>query len=334
MSSPVSVFGPGNQSTSASSMTSPVSGSRSRRSAARRGSGTPPSAVERIAARAARRCAPPRSRPAGGRRRARRWWGGEADIVPCVYHLTAPRQPDFARDAAPLGNVIRLTWRGPVLASLPSAMGNGDVEAVIAGLTAHRFARPGIRGPRRRCTIIARNGPESIDAAGTILRTVPGRSGPLESGRLSSRRAQDGHRLAHGQFRCSRSAATRSRQSSASRATRSRRCAIGAYSGPDAGSARLRRRVSQDIVAVYDDKRRTIYLPEEWTGETPAEMSVLVHEMVHHLQNEAYTKFPCPQAREQLAYAAQQRWLEAHGRTLEDEFRLDPMTLLVTTRCM
>jgi hypothetical protein len=92
--------------------------------------------------------------------------------------------------------------------------------------------------------------------------------------------------------------------------------------------------VSQDIVAVYDDKRRTIYLPEEWTGETPAEMSVLVHEMVHHLQNEAYTKFPCPQAREQLAYAAQQRWLEAHGQTLEEQFQLDPMTLLLTTRCM
>jgi hypothetical protein len=92
--------------------------------------------------------------------------------------------------------------------------------------------------------------------------------------------------------------------------------------------------VSQDIVAVYDDKRRTIYLPEDWTGETPAEMSVLVHEMVHHLQNEARATFPCPQAREQLAYAAQQRWLEAHGRTLEDEFQLDPMTLLVTTRCM
>ena len=78
----------------------------------------------------------------------------------------------------------------------------------------------------------------------------------------------------------------------------------------------------------------TIYLPADWTGSTPAEVSVLVHEMVHHLQNVANTKFECPQAREQLAYAAQQRWLGLFDRTLEDEFQLDPFTLLVTTRCM
>jgi hypothetical protein len=39
--------------------------------------------------------------------------------------------------------------------------------------------------------------------------------------------------------------------------------------------------------AVYDDRTRTIFLPDTWTGETPADLSVLVHEMVHHLQNSA-----------------------------------------------
>jgi hypothetical protein len=87
-------------------------------------------------------------------------------------------------------------------------------------------------------------------------------------------------------------------------------------------------------VAIYDRSEATIYLPLAWTGRTPAELSVLVHEMVHHLQNVAQTKFECPQAREQLAYAAQQRWLGLFGRTLEDEFQIDPFTLLVTTRCM
>src|SRR5665648_166313 len=38
------------------------------------------------------------------------------------------------------------------------------------------------------------------------------------------------------------------------------------------------------IVAFYDMPQRTIYLAEGWTGKTPAESSVLVHEMVHHLQ--------------------------------------------------
>lgn len=87
-------------------------------------------------------------------------------------------------------------------------------------------------------------------------------------------------------------------------------------------------------VAIYDRGESTIYLPLQWTGTTPAEVSVLVHEMVHHLQNVAQTRFECPQAHEELAYAAQQRWLGLFGRTLEAEFQIDPFTLLVTTRCM
>ncbi len=90
----------------------------------------------------------------------------------------------------------------------------------------------------------------------------------------------------------------------------------------------------QETVALYDDRDNTIYLPTNWAGRTPAEVSVLVHEMVHHLQNVAKTKFDCPQAREQLAYAAQQKWLGLFGRNLEDEFQIDPFTLLVMTRCM
>ncbi|MBI4273252.1 MAG: hypothetical protein HY659_00940, partial [Rhizobiales bacterium] len=43
--------------------------------------------------------------------------------------------------------------------------------------------------------------------------------------------------------------------------------------------------VGHDVFAIYDDLSRTIYLPENWAGKTPAEVSVLVHELVHHLQN-------------------------------------------------
>jgi hypothetical protein len=91
---------------------------------------------------------------------------------------------------------------------------------------------------------------------------------------------------------------------------------------------------ARDIVATYDDATRTIYLPEGWLGETPAELSVLVHEMVHHLQNAAQRKYECPQEREQAAFAAQERWLARHERSLASEFELDPFTLLVRTRCM
>ena len=88
-----------------------------------------------------------------------------------------------------------------------------------------------------------------------------------------------------------------------------------------------------DLVAAYDDRTRTIYLPRRWTGGTAAELSVLVHEMVHHLQSSAGARFECAEAREKTAYEAQARWLAAFGSGLEAEFGVDPLTLLVRTRC-
>jgi hypothetical protein len=89
-----------------------------------------------------------------------------------------------------------------------------------------------------------------------------------------------------------------------------------------------------NVHGIYDDRSRTIYLPAEWTGSSPADVSVLVHEMVHHIQNVNAMKYDCPEAREKVAYRAQARWLELFGRSLADDFGLDPMTLLVRTKCM
>ena len=90
----------------------------------------------------------------------------------------------------------------------------------------------------------------------------------------------------------------------------------------------------RDTVALYEDNSRTIYLREDWTGATPAETSVLVHEMVHHLQNLAGEKFECAQAREKPAYAAQKKWLETAGLDFFQEFETDPMTLMLRTACV
>lgn len=88
-----------------------------------------------------------------------------------------------------------------------------------------------------------------------------------------------------------------------------------------------------DIVAVYDDEARTIYLPDGWTGKTAAELSVLVHEMVHHLQNLSGQKFACLEERENMAYRAQARWLGLSGGNLEKDFGVDPFTVLARTTC-
>jgi len=86
-------------------------------------------------------------------------------------------------------------------------------------------------------------------------------------------------------------------------------------------------------IALYDDEARTIYLPTGWTGATPAEFSILVHEMVHHLQNSAGAGFECPEAREKMAYESQARWLAMFGSDLAAGFGIDPLTLLVRTSC-
>jgi hypothetical protein len=89
----------------------------------------------------------------------------------------------------------------------------------------------------------------------------------------------------------------------------------------------------RDTVALYEDNSRTIYLREGWTGATAAEISVLVHEMVHHLQNLRGEKFECAQTREKPAYAAQIKWLEAAGLDFFREFETDPITLMLRTVC-
>jgi len=89
----------------------------------------------------------------------------------------------------------------------------------------------------------------------------------------------------------------------------------------------------REVVAVYDDAAGTIYLPEGWSGNTPAELSVLVHEMVHHLQNRGKLKFECPRQREKLAYQAQEQWLQLFGHDLEHDFEIDPFTRLVMSSC-
>jgi hypothetical protein len=88
------------------------------------------------------------------------------------------------------------------------------------------------------------------------------------------------------------------------------------------------------VVAVYDTQSQTIYLPENWSGKSAADQSILVHEMVHHLQKLAGMRFECPAAREKVAYLAQDKWLERFGLSLEREFELDMFTVVVSSACM
>ena len=87
------------------------------------------------------------------------------------------------------------------------------------------------------------------------------------------------------------------------------------------------------IVAFYNDQTKTIYISDTWAGRTAAELSVLVHEMVHHLQYVAGTRYECPAEREKLAYEAQEKWLGLFGLNLESEFEINGLALLISTSC-
>jgi hypothetical protein len=91
---------------------------------------------------------------------------------------------------------------------------------------------------------------------------------------------------------------------------------------------------SSDIISFYSNEAKTIYLIDGWTGKTPAELSIVVHEMVHHLQSTGQLKFACPQEREELAYKAQERWLAQFGEhDLLRDFQMDPFTVLIKSKC-
>lgn len=62
---------------------------------------------------------------------------------------------------------------------------------------------------------------------------------------------------------------------------------------------------------LYDAESGTIYLVTPWSADTPEDVAVLLHELVHHRQ--APHHFYCGPAREPAAYKAQSDWLVERG---------------------
>jgi hypothetical protein len=87
------------------------------------------------------------------------------------------------------------------------------------------------------------------------------------------------------------------------------------------------------LIAIYDPRTKTILLSESWSGSTAAATSVIVHELVHHLQRESGKQYGCVQEQEEQAFAIQEAWLAEHGTSLEAEFGIDPFTRLVAALC-
>lgn len=115
---------------------------------------------------------------------------------------------------------------------------------------------------------------------------------------------------------------------------RMRRRGFATHGDTPRGDKSEQRTADGDILALYDDARRTIHLSSEWNGTTDAGISVLVHEMVHHLQNMAGLRYNCAGEREKLAYRAQNSWLLRSGKSLESEFGIDAFTMVMRGNCV
>jgi hypothetical protein len=90
----------------------------------------------------------------------------------------------------------------------------------------------------------------------------------------------------------------------------------------------------RSLIAIYEDATQTIYLSDRWEGSSLADQSVLVHEMVHHLQYQAGIRYACGGARERPAYLAQKKWLEINELSLEREFDVDMFTIVAMSACI
>jgi hypothetical protein len=88
------------------------------------------------------------------------------------------------------------------------------------------------------------------------------------------------------------------------------------------------------VEAFYQPATATIYLPQDWNAAGLRDESVLVHELVHHLQAANKVRVGCPAALERQAYALQIDWLREQGITDPYDFAgLDILAVIIAGSC-
>ena len=71
--------------------------------------------------------------------------------------------------------------------------------------------------------------------------------------------------------------------------------------------------------ALYSKNEHLIFLASTWRKDDVLDQSILVHELVHHLQMENHVQFECWGRYEAQAYELQIRWLSTQG--IEDPYK-------------
>lgn len=89
----------------------------------------------------------------------------------------------------------------------------------------------------------------------------------------------------------------------------------------------------RSVSGLYDHRSGTIYLPDQWAADDVRDVSILLHELVHHLQHEAGVTYQCRGAMEAPAYAAQFAFIEAAGKDPFELLEMNGLFLLMVTTC-
>lgn len=90
-----------------------------------------------------------------------------------------------------------------------------------------------------------------------------------------------------------------------------------------------------DTAALYDTRTQTIVLRDTWDPKNEYDLSVLLHEFIHHLQwLSGNAKSNCAGEREAQAYQTQRRFLETRGHKDTDAvLGVDAFTEAVLSMC-
>mgnify|MGYP001242162424 CR=1 FL=1 len=87
---------------------------------------------------------------------------------------------------------------------------------------------------------------------------------------------------------------------------------------------------NNQLHGLYDKKNDTIILPENWDRRNPWDLGVLLHEMIHYLQDMNDIQFQCTAEMEKNAWPIQQKYLkEKHNYVWE----YDAMWYMVISTC-
>lgn len=86
--------------------------------------------------------------------------------------------------------------------------------------------------------------------------------------------------------------------------------------------------------ALYGLSTHILYLPIQWSPSDIGDQSILLHELVHHLQSINETPVSCPAQYNGLAYQVQIAWLIEQGVSAPYEFLgINPTDIFVQSLC-